>query len=276
MKVLVFGNGYIGNEYVQANVFENIVITSADITKIAEIEAAVEKHRPDVIINTAGKTNLEWCRDNKISALMVNTVAPLNLVSVCDKNKIFLVHLSSGCIFAGAGKDGQGFTEADQPNPQCFYAQTKAWGDELITKSGWKNFLIFRLRQPFTDQAHPRNTITKLLSYDKLITSQQSITYIPDLIQATKCLLDKKQVGIFNICNPGTMSPFEIVSLGKDTRGWKKEYQPISKAKLDELDKGNCREHRVDTILNVSKLAAAGCQLPEIKQRIRAALDNYA
>ena len=69
MKILVFGNGYIGNEYINSKVFVDIKISKADVTRVCEIEQTVEEYKPDVIINTAGKTNLEWCRDHKLETL---------------------------------------------------------------------------------------------------------------------------------------------------------------------------------------------------------------
>jgi len=276
MRALIFGRGYIGNQYYNSEDFAGSLLSDADITKYDQAEKAIKEFKPEVIINTAGKTNLEWCRDNKTEALLVNVAGPLSLLNLAKQYNIFLVHLSSGCIFEGQGENSHGFKETDKPNPQCFYAQSKAWCDQLISQSDYENVLILRLRQPFSDFDHPRNTITKLIGYDKLITSQQSITYVPDLISATNCLLQKGAKGIFNICNEGTMSPFEIVSLAKKILKLDKTFIPIDKQTLDNMDKNNQREHRVDTLLNTDKLKKVGCQLPQIKQRVEEALIKLA
>ncbi len=268
MKVLIFGKGYIGNSFFSSTAFDSAFISGADITSREGVASEVLKYKPDVLVNCAGKTNLEWCRDNKLEAMRVNIAGPLNLLSVAKDNGLYLVHIGSGCIFEGGGALGRGFSEGDVSTPAAFYSYTKVMADELLTRSGYGNFLILRIRQPFSLNNNPRNLITKLLGYEKLITSQNSATYIPDLIAATKFLIDKKANGIFNITNNGTISPYEIVSLAKEVMKLNKNFIPISKAELDVMDKLNKREKRVDTIINISKLESTGFKMPDVKPRI--------
>ena len=274
MRILIFGNGYIGNEYLNSNVFEEVFMSDKDITRMGQIETEIERFKPDVVLNCAGRTNLEWCRDNPSDTIASNIAGPLNLLNVCKKYNICLVHLGSGCIFEGDNK-GQGFREQDKPAPQCFYTYTKAAADELLLRTGYKNLLILRLRQPFSDKFHPRNLITKLLGYAKLITSPNSMTYLPDLILATRHLLEKKVNGIFNVCNTGVISPYEIVLMAKEILGPQKDFTPISKSQLDEMDKKNNREKRVDAILNGDKLAKTGFKMPEVCERVKESLRNF-
>jgi dTDP-4-dehydrorhamnose reductase len=275
MKILVFGQGYIGTQYVNSDLWPDISAASADITHLSEVEKAIKHASPDMVINAAGKTNLEWCRDNKIEALLVNVAGPLNLLKVCQDQQITMVHLSSGCIFEGTGQAGQGFTETDTPNPGCFYAETKVMSDQALASSGYNQLLILRLRQPFGPESHQRSIITKALSFPKALTSQQSITFVPDLLKATKHLLEHKQFGIFNITNPGSLSPYDIALLAKETLKLDQKIGTISKTEMDALDKAANREHRVDTILNTSKLEATGCQLPSLEQRVKEVLQTY-
>ena len=62
-KILVFGNGQMANFYLQYFTSKDIpvFISPVDITDIAQVEKAVLEYRPTVVINAAGKTNLEWC-----------------------------------------------------------------------------------------------------------------------------------------------------------------------------------------------------------------------
>lgn len=275
MKVLVFGNGYIGNAYKDSGVFPQIIVSRADITNINEVKDAVDRYRPDVIINAAGKTNLEWCRDNQDAAMRINALAPLNILKVAREHDAYFVHLGSGCIFEGTGLRGTGFSEQDAPTPQCFYAHTKVLADDALMKTGYHEILILRLRQPFSNRAGPRNLVTKLLTYEKLITSPNSMTYVNDLISATKFLIEKRECGIFNVCNTGTISPYDIAMLAKKLRGINKEFIPIAKAELDNLDHLGGREKRVDTIINGKKLEIAGFKMPNIHDRIMETLIHY-
>lgn len=275
MRTLIFGNGYLGNEYLNSGIFENAKISDKNISMFEAIKRDIDANEPDLIINCAGKTNLEWCRDNKLEAIFSNIVGPLNLLSIARKKNIYLVHIGSGCIFEGVGSDGAGFTEEDEPNPQCFYAHTKAIADKLLIAEPYDKILVLRIRQPISEKPHSRNLISKIINYDKLITSPNSMTYLSDLILATKFLLDKKQNGIFNICNQETISPYEIAILAKGVLNLNKSFEAILKEELDGLDKNSGREKRVDAMMNIDKLTKAGFQMPKIKERIIEALKNY-
>lgn len=274
MKVLIFGKGYIGSAYFNSGIFEEARFAEADITRPDEITEEIQKYNPEAVINCAGKTGLEWCRDNKLGAILSNIVGPLNLLAACIKKNIFFIHLGSGCIFEG-NNGGRGYDEEDKPSPQCFYAYTKALADELLTRERYDKLLILRLRQPFSGKPHPRNLITKVLGYEKLINSQNSMTYVPDLILATKFLFLKKASGIFNVVNNGTISPYEIATLAKSAQEPEKTFAPISKEELDMMDKKNNREKRVDAVLDGRKLAAAGFKIADVRQRFEEALKGY-
>lgn len=274
MRALIFGGGYIGAEYLNSNIFEKVSLSGKDITRINEIEMEVKEFKPDVILNCAGKTNLEWCRDNKLGTIMANIVGPLNLLKACKDKDIYLIHLGSGCIFEG-DNDGRGYSEEAKPTPQCFYAYTKMLADELLIKDGYNKLLILRIRQPFSDKPHPRNLITKTLSYEKLITSANSMTYLPDLISVTKYLLERQLSGIFNVCNGGAISPYEIAMTAKPILGLEKNFTAISKKELDAMDKENKREKRVDTIINIDKLKKTGFDVVNIAEQLKKALQEY-
>jgi hypothetical protein len=86
-------------------------------------------------------------------------------------------HVSSGCIYTGSRPDGRGFTETDTPNftfrtNNCsFYSGTKALGEEVL--AGKPNVYIWRLRIPFDHVDNPRNFLTKLIRYQRLLEADQ-------------------------------------------------------------------------------------------------------
>ena len=58
MKILIFGNGQLGNIYKD---FFNLnkykaEISKADITKEEEVKKAIDEFKPNIVINTAAKT----------------------------------------------------------------------------------------------------------------------------------------------------------------------------------------------------------------------------
>ena len=209
-KVLIFGGrGFIAAHLKTA--FPHVVLSETDICDQLELARVLDAERPDVVINAAGKTgkpNVDWCEDHKLETVLSNVQGPLNLLSACAERGIYWVNIGSGCIYEG-DNGGSGFTEEDLPNfTGSFYARTKLWIDQIL-----KDFpvLQLRLRMPFDCSSHPRSLISKLRRYGKILDHANSITYLPDFLEAAKVLIAKRKTGIYNIVNPGTISPYEIM-----------------------------------------------------------------
>jgi len=266
-KILIFGNGQIGNFYLELFKERNIEanIAESDITKKSEVEKAIKNNSPTVVINTAAKTNLEWCSENKLEAFNVNVLGADNIAQVCDENDIYFVHFSSGCIFQS--KDENDIKkETDTPDPAAYYAWNKVWSEELIQFEKTKNFcyLILRPRQPISAQVHYKNMLMKLLTFVKFVDTPNTGTVIEDLMDWTLKILEMKPTGILHVANEGWTTPYEIGLLLKKHILPSLEVNKISKEELDELTPNK----RVDTILNVDKLKNMGIEVRSYKERL--------
>jgi len=212
-RILIFGPGWLGKKF-QATL--DTALSQADITDLGAVEAALEEVKPEVVINTAGKTghpNIDWCEDNKRATIHSNITGPLVLNNACQKRGIRFVHLSSGCIFTGDSPQPGGFQEGDEPIPVSFYAWTKAEVEKILQPFP---VLILRLRMPVDNAPSPRNLITKLSRYPKVIDVINSITMVPDLIKAADQLIQKGRTGIYNVVNPDPVRHSQILALYKE------------------------------------------------------------
>src|SRR5262245_38614080 len=117
LVTLVFGaNGYLGSSFLDS--LPGAVGAIADVANAREVAVELDRHQPDVVINCAGKTgrpNVDWCEAHKDKTLRSNVTGALVLFDQCLARNIYLVHMSSGCIFQG-DRDGGGFSESDPPN----------------------------------------------------------------------------------------------------------------------------------------------------------------
>jgi nucleoside-diphosphate-sugar epimerase len=68
---------------------------------------------------------------------------------------------------------------------------------------------------PFGDNDHPKNFLTKMKKYAKLISYDNSLSYMPDVAAvAVKMATDRSiPTGIYNVCNPGFSNAKEIVNM---------------------------------------------------------------
>lgn len=188
----------------------------------------------DIIINCVGYTgvpNVDGCETRKYTTFLANTNIPFWLAENCRDKKI--VHLSTGCIYDG----DKNFTEEDRPNyVGSFYSITKLVAEEAFDK---EKDLIIRLRLPITEEKDDKNTLVKLLKYQKLINEKNSVTFIPDLIDAIKVLIDKQCVGVYNVVNPEPITHKEIMEIIAP----EKDIEYISMDELRKMtvaDRSNC------------------------------------
>ncbi len=252
-KILIFGNGQFGNFYKKFFNSKKIKskISKANITKTNQISKAITSYKPTVVINTAAKTNLEWCEEHKLETFEVNSLGADNIANICDKKGIYFIHLSSGCIFLSKNKNDKK-KEDDKPNPVSYYSWTKVWSEQLIQYNKSSNFkyLILRPRQPISAQVSYKNMLVKFLTFTRFIDVPNTGTVIEDLMEWTRMLIKKRYVGILNASNDGWTTPYKIANLLKK---YVLPELPITKISKEELNKLT-PVMRIDTILDNSKL----------------------
>ncbi len=150
MKILVFGaSGMIGHKmmlrliqaghdvtgtlrhpldnYVGIKLFsESKIIDGLDVSKFDLVKKKLEEIKPAVILNCVGITlrkpmikDLEYCT-------RINSEFPHFLKKYVEKNKSYLIHFSTDCVFSGASKV---YNEDSKPDADDVYGKTKALGE---------------------------------------------------------------------------------------------------------------------------------------------------
>lgn len=252
-KILIFGNGQIGNlylKYFQKQGWE-AQIAQTDITDFSSVEKQIIAFSPTVVINTAAKTNLEWCANNKLEAFQVNVLGADNIAKVCDQQGIYFIHFSSGCIFESKDEfDAK--SEESEPAPAAYYSWTKVWSEQIVKFGRSQDFkyLILRPRQPISSEVNYKNMLVKLLTFTKFVDSPNTGTVLEDLLDWTQKLISRRVTGTLNVANSGFSSPYKIAQLLRTHILPELPIELISKQELDKLTPNR----RVDTILDVSKL----------------------
>lgn len=280
MKILIYGKGYLGEHFFQylSQQGETPVWGTADIGNLEQVRHDLAQHNPDIVLNCAGKTgrpNVDWCEDHKAETIYANVTGPLVLLQACTEAGMNetqgprLVHLGSGCVYDG-DNDGKGFSENDEPNfDGSFYSRTKAWSEKMLSEFP---VLQLRLRMPIDANPGPRNFISKITQYEKVINISNSMTVIEDLLPASYELMKRKKTGIYNMTNPGTIDHQTILELYKEIVDPAFTYQVMP---LEEMYAHYAKAKRSNCMLRSDKLAAEGIVMRPIEVAIRDCLKGF-
>ena len=202
-------------------------ITSVMISLENEVDFLynIQEIKPDLIIHTAGMTNVDLCEAEPNMASKINFEAVKHVSNVCSNKNIDLIFISTDHLFSGEIS----FVEENHlKSPINWYGRTKSLGEDYITANN-PNSLIIRTnffgwgtsyRKSFSD------FIIENLRVGKSITLFNDVFYTPIFID---CLVDlvmklysRKANGIFNVVSNERISKFEFgimvaVIFGLDT-----------------------------------------------------------
>lgn len=282
MEVLILGSGFISQAYQkffdQNEIFYE-VLSRAEVnyTDYLNLKLYLTNNRPKFLINAAGYTgspNVDECESNRASCYFANVELPLMIAGICGELDIPWGHVSSGCIYEG-DNGGKGFTETDSPNftfthNGSYYSGTKALAEKMLKRFG--NVYIWRIRMPFNNINHPKNYLSKILKYNTLVNVTNSLSNIDDFVWASYELVKKQSpFGIYNICNPGSITTKQITEIMNKKWADKKfsffsNYEEFEKVIV--APRSNC-------ILNTQKLADQGIRLQNVDDAVRQAIQNW-
>jgi dTDP-4-dehydrorhamnose reductase len=286
MILLLGGSGYVGSafrEYFEKKEipYRNLSrrdVNYADKQKLFEF---LQRNRPSFLINAAGytgKPNVDACEIFKTDCVLGNVVLPGTLKEVCEELNLPWGHISSGCIYTGNTQDRQGFKESDPPNfcfrtNNCsFYSGCKALGEECLSDA--KQTYLWRLRIPFNQIDSPRNYISKILRYDRLLEATNSISQLDEFVAACWLSFEKQlPYGIYNITNPGPITTKEVVQLASSILGLKRIFSFFTDEK--EFMQTAAKTPRSNCVLDSSKITSYGIPLTETRDAIAKALRNW-
>lgn len=240
--ITLIGHGYIGK-----NIAANFTSNHIDFNWIGHKDLSSCDGNPGLIINAAGYTgspNVDSCEINRQDCIKGNVIWPLELERKNTKNPI--IHISSGCIYNGYPCGG--YTEFDAPNLNfdngSFYSATKSLAQELLQPYMDKSYL-FRIRMPFGRFRDPKNFLSKLEYYEKLVSFENSLTCVDDLASTVLYFVQNRpEPGIYNVCNPGSTDAKTIA----DMMGLKKHWF------TEEEFKNSVKAPRSNCVLSTKKL----------------------
>jgi dTDP-4-dehydrorhamnose reductase len=232
---------------------------SLDITNAQEVETAIKKHMPDVVVNTAAMTNVDACETAKEECHKMNVDAVQYIVNAMKKlpNNPQLIHLSTDFIFDGAKGP---YRETDIPiPPKSVYAESKFESETIVKESGLK-WAILRTILVYGVVDNMSRTNIVLWAKDSL-SKKKNINVVDDQFRtptlaedlAEGCALAalKDASGIYHISGQDFMSILEMVHKIADF--WHLDKSLINPIKTNTLGQPAERPMRTGFILDKAR-----------------------
>ena len=104
----------------------------------------------------------------------------------------------------------------------CVYGERNMWlfslwkvqVEELLKE--YENVCTLRVRMPISsDLSNPRNFVTKISRYDKVVNIPNSMTILDELLPISVEMAKRNLRGIYNFTNPGVVSHNEVLEMYK-------------------------------------------------------------
>ena len=134
MRTLIFGaTGMLGKALMRVWTGDEIIglgSADAEIRVPEQVQAQVERIRPDWVVLSAAYTDVDGCELNPLLANAVNTQGAVNVARAAAKSGAKLLFVSTDYVFDG--KNTQPYGTDDPRNPINSYGESKAEAEKKI------------------------------------------------------------------------------------------------------------------------------------------------
>ena len=132
MKALIFGvAGQVGQALLASAPAGieacGLARNDVDLSNVDEIDAAVERHKPDIILNAAAYTAVDRAESDGETAYLINSEAAGAIATASSRIGARMAHISTDFVFDGS--TGKPYVPDDTPSPLGIYGASKADGE---------------------------------------------------------------------------------------------------------------------------------------------------
>ncbi len=238
--LLIGGSGQLGTAIRQR--WKNCEIVAParaqlDIEQSARVRDALERVRPDILINAAAFHDVDRCEEEPERAFAINALAVGAAAAHARDCGAVFVTISTDYVFDGAATVP--YAEACAPHPLSVYGMSKLAGEYLVECLGTRAFVVRtcglygpatanRSRQPFVERVLSQGANgTPLRVVCDVIASP---TFTGNLADALARLIETKSYGLYHAVDSGEVSWYDFACEAVRQAGIGVTIEPISAA----------------------------------------------
>lgn len=186
-------------------------INEVDITDFTQVSSYMHRNRPDVVINCASITDVDFCEKNSDMAYKVNAIGVRNLALSAGEVRAKLIHISTDDVFDL--KSNVPYNEFDKTHPKTIYGKSKEAGERFVTqlmnrfviiRSSW----IYGIGRDFVDYV-----LRQIGNVDTLEVPDNKFgvpTSAKELAKVICYFIDNDEYGLYHAVCQGSCSRYEF------------------------------------------------------------------
>jgi len=187
----------------------------ADVRDYKGISDSIREFNPDVIINLAALTDMEYCERETQAAWLTNALGAENIGLIASKLDATYVYISTAGIFDGRQEY---YADFDTPNPLSMYAKSKYYGERFATEHVHKHYVLRAGWMMGGGPIKDKKFINKI--YKQITNGSDCIyvvndksgtpTYTVDFAAGIQRLVESDLYGVYNQVCSGAATRYDV------------------------------------------------------------------
>jgi dTDP-4-dehydrorhamnose reductase len=209
-----------------------------DISDAGRIASAMDRLRPDVIVNCSAYNAVDAAEADPAAAFATNAQGASCLARAAQATGALLVHYSTDFVFDGTTVDP--YLEDHPTNPLSVYGASKLAGENEARST--PRHYVLRVESLFGgcgvkgQRATVDHIVDNLLAgtgVRALVDRTVSPSYVPDVVRATMALIDRQaSYGIYHCVNSGWSTWYELACEVAHQLGVPARIEPVMTTEL--------------------------------------------
>ena len=210
--LLIGGSGQLGTEILRR--WHDCEVAAPphrelDLADRAGVRAALERVRPDAVVNCAAFADVDRCESEPEHAFEVNALAVAATGALAREFDAAFVTISTDYVFDGAA--GAPYAESDAPHPLSVYGASKLAGELLVERLHSRAFVVRtcgstapRAPRPGRRSSNVCRRIRAMPSRcESSPTSSPSPTFAGHLADTLRRLIETESYGLYHAVDAG-------------------------------------------------------------------------
>ena len=230
-----------------------------DISSKEAVYKTINSFKPDIIINCAAYSNVDYCEKNKKKTHSINVNGLRNIIDTAPKTT-FIIHISTDYIFDGINGP---YLEEDLAYPINYYGKTKLEAENILRGSHHKS-LIIRPNVLYSEDLFSKSNFfawaykTLLKNNPMYVVNDQisNPTYIEHLVKCIFQCIIMKYEGILNVGSDDYISRYDFVIYIAEIFNFNKSIiKPITSKELYKINNSYIARRPMNTGLITDKIS---------------------